>query len=57
MDEKGTKKSVYLLSSWILRAIRKEKKARPISQQLEFNCRPSLIQALAHKQKMKKKSI
>ena len=57
MDEKGTKKPVYLLSSWILRAIRKEKKARPISQQLEFNCRPSLIQALAHKQKMKKKSI
>jgi|GEM_PF-6220406 len=57
MDRKQTKKPVYLLSNWILRAMQKNKKAQPISQQLEFNCRPSLIKALAHKQKMKKKSI
>ena len=57
MDKKRTKKPIYLLSSWILRALRKEKKTRPISQRLEFNCRPSLIKALAYKQKMKKKSL
>ncbi|AFC25456.1 hypothetical protein SGRA_2728 [Saprospira grandis str. Lewin] len=57
MDKKRTKKPIYLLSSWILRALRKEKNTRPISQRLEFNCRPSLIKELAYKQKMKKKSL